>query len=33
MGRNVVRYEQGPPTKRDDHYSWAVRLIFCAPAG
>jgi hypothetical protein len=25
MGRNVVRKEQGPPTKRDDLYSWAVR--------
>lgn len=25
MGRNVVRNEQGAPTKRDDLYSWAVR--------
>ena len=24
MGRNVVRKEQGAPTKRDDLYSWAV---------
>ena len=33
MGRNVVRKEQGPPTKRDDLYSWAVRQSELLRAG
>ena len=33
MGRNVVRKEQGPPTKRDDLYSWAVRQAELLRAG
>ena len=33
MGRNVVRKEQGAPTKRDDLYSWAVRQAELLRAG
>src|SRR6185437_10104962 len=33
MGRNVIRQEQGPPTKRDDLYSWAVRQAELLRAG
>jgi hypothetical protein len=33
MGRNVVRKEQGQPTKRDDLYSWAVRQAELLRAG
>ena len=33
MGRNVVRKEQGAPTKRDDLYSWAVRQAALLRAG
>jgi Domain of unknown function DUF29 len=33
MGRNVVRKEQGAPTKRDDIYSWAVRQAELLRAG
>jgi hypothetical protein len=33
MGRNVVRKEQGGPTKRDDLYSWAVRQAELLRAG
>jgi Domain of unknown function DUF29 len=33
MGRNVIRKEQGAPTKRDDLYSWAVRQAELLRAG
>ncbi|HTZ67485.1 MAG TPA: DUF29 domain-containing protein [Roseiarcus sp.] len=33
MGRNVVRKEQGVPTKREDLYSWAVRQAELLRAG
>jgi hypothetical protein len=33
MGRNVVRKEQCPPTKRNDLYSWAVRQAELLRAG
>jgi hypothetical protein len=33
MGRNVVRKEQGPPTKHDDLYSWGVRQAELLRAG
>src|SRR5277367_2148633 len=33
MARNVVRKEQGAPSKRDDLYSWAVRQADLLRAG
>jgi hypothetical protein len=33
MGRDVVRKEQGAPTKRNDLYSWAVRQAELLRAG
>src|SRR5277367_4148480 len=33
MARNVVRKEQGAPSKRDDLYSWAVRQSELLRAG
>ena len=33
MARNVVRKEQGAPSKRDDLYSWAVRQAELLRAG